>query len=208
MEPERRGNFTNEIYSELEGQVCNPNSQCRGNLMIFFRSKIQDVYVIELEPQRDERGFFSITWDRQKFEEKGLNCNLAQCGISFNKKKGTIRGMHFQVPPHEETKIVRCTRGKIFDVVIDLRPRSSTYKQWISQELTDQNRRMLYIPQGIAHGFQTLEDDTEIFYQISEFYSPQHSRGVRWNDPAFGIHWPLAMSLISKNDMNFPDFRD
>ena len=116
--------------------------------------------------------------------------------------------MHFQVPPHEETKIVRCTRGKIFDVVIDLRPRSSTYKQWTSQELTDQNRRMLYIPQGIAHGFQTLEDDTEIFYQISEFYSPQHSLGVRWNDPAFGINWPLTMSLISKKDMNFPDFRD
>jgi dTDP-4-dehydrorhamnose 3,5-epimerase len=130
-----------------------------------------------------------------------------QCNISFNKKKGTLRGMHYQFP-HAEAKLVRCTMGAIYDVILDLRPDSPTFKQWLAVELTAHNRRMLYIPEGFAHGFQSLEDNAETFYQMSEFYDPEHARGVRWNDPAFGIQWPSEAQLISDRDKNYPDFTE
>jgi dTDP-4-dehydrorhamnose 3,5-epimerase len=163
-------------------------------------------YIIDIEPVTDERGFFARSWCRHEFEKYGLNSNLAQCGISFNKKCGALRGMHYQAKPHEESKVVRCTRGAIYDVIVDLQPESSTFKQWTAVELNAENRRMLYIPPGFAHGFQSLVDDTEVFYQISEFYHPGSARGVRWDDPAFGIQWPPAERIISDKDRQYPDF--
>src|SRR5215211_347747 len=175
--------------------------------MIFIETKLRGAFVIEPERLEDERGFFARTWDRDEFEVHGLNPNLAQCSISFNKRKGTLRGMHYQAAPHEEDKLVRCTRGTIYDVIIDLRPDSPTFTRWVAAELTAENRRMLYLPKGFAHGFQSLRDDTEVFYQISEFYAPESTRGVRWDDPAFGIKWPPSEErVISTRDRRFPDF--
>ena len=174
--------------------------------MKFLQTGIADAYLIEIEPMTDERGFFARSWCRREFERHGLNPDIAQCNISFNKKRGTLRGLHYQVEPYEETKIVRCTSGAIYDVIVDLRPKSSTFKKWIAVELTTENWRMLYIPSGVAHGFQTLVDDTEISYQISEFYHSDSSRGVRWDDPAFGIKWPSADRVISEKDRQYPDF--
>ncbi len=151
--------------------------------MRFQSTTLPGVFILELELRADERGFFARTWCQAEFEAHGLNPRLAQCSVSFNRKKGTLRGMHFQAAPHEECKVVRCTRGAIYDVVIDLRPDSPTRHQWMAAELTAENRRAFYIPEGFAHGFQTLVDDTEVFYQISEFYHPELARGVRWNDP-------------------------
>lgn len=175
--------------------------------LIFSETKLEGAYIIEPEKIEDERGFFARSWDSKVFEKKGLNSKLVQCSISYNKKKGTLRGPHYQIPPYEEDKLVRCTSGKIFDVIIDLRKESKTFKEWLSVELSKENYRMLYIPKGFAHGFQTLEDNTEIFYQISEFHMSEYYRGVRWDDPTFNIEWPLKISVISKKDSSFELFK-
>lgn len=176
--------------------------------MIFTDTKLKGVFIIEIERQEDERGFFARTWDQKKFEEADLNSRIAQCSISFNKKKGTLRGMHYQINPYDETKLVRCTRGKIFDVILDLRPQSTTFKKWIGIELSANNYKILYIPEGFAHGFQTLEDNTEVFYQISQEYMPDFARGIPWNDSMFQIKWPLNVSVISSRDSSFKQFED
>ncbi len=172
--------------------------------MIFIETKLKGAYIIEPEPIEDERGFFARTFCAREFEMHGLNPRLVQCNISYNKKKGTLRGMHYQAAPHAEAKLVRCTRGAIYDVIIDLRPESSTYKEWVAVELTADSYRLLCIPEGFAHGFQTLEDDTEVSYQMSEFYHPENSRGIRWNDPVFGIVWPDDQPFISRKDDEYP----
>lgn len=174
--------------------------------MIFSETKLKGAFLIEPERKEDHRGFFARTWCQQEFEDHGLNSKLVQCSVSFNKKKGTLRGMHFQIAPFGETKLVRCTKGEIFDVIIDLRPNSGTFKKYFSVILNEENRLMLYIPEGFAHGFQTVVDNTEVFYQMGQFYSPEHSSGVRWNDPAFGIEWPPDDRIIIDRDMNYPDF--
>jgi len=174
--------------------------------MIYYETKLKGVFVIELERLEDERGFFARAWCQHEFEEHGLNPRLAQCNISFNNRRGILRGLHYQVAPHAETKLVRCTRGALYDVIVDLRPDSLTFKQWVAVELTADNHRMVYIPEGLTHGFQTLADDTEVFYQMSEFYHPEGVRGVRWNDPAFGIGWPLPDPILSARDRSYPDF--
>lgn len=174
--------------------------------MKFSPTALAGACIIDIEPVPDERGFFARSWCREEFAKHGLNPDLAQCSISFNKKHGTLRGMHYQVKPHEETKVVRCARGAIYDVIVDLRPESSTFRKWIAVELSADNRRMLYIPAGLAHGFQSLTDDTEVFYQISTPYHPESARGVRWNDPAFGIEWPVTERVISDKDRQYPDF--
>ncbi len=174
--------------------------------MRFIETQLPDAFVIEPERLEDERGFFARTWDSREFEAHGLNPGLAQCSISFNKTKGTLRGMHYQVAPHEEAKLVRCTMGAIYDVIVDLRPASPTFRQWIAIELTAPNRKMLYVPEGLAHGFQTLDDSSEVFYQMSEFYHPECARGLRWDDPAFDISWPLPFQIISAQDRSYPDY--
>ena len=175
--------------------------------MIFRETKLKGAFIIEPERLEDERGFFAHTFCQGEFGTHGLNTRFAQCNISFNKRKGTLRGMHYQVAPYEEAKLVRCTMGAIYDVIIDLRPESLTFKQWMAVELTAENRRMLYIPEGFAHGFQTLEGNTEVFYQMSEFYHPECARGVRWDDPAFGIQWPIKEEMIiSSRDLSFDDY--
>lgn len=174
--------------------------------MEIIETKLKGAFVIDPEKLIDKRGFFARTWDKKKFEEMHLNPRIAQCSISFNRKKGTIRGMHFQESPYEEDKLVRCTRGKIYDVIIDIRSNSKTFKQWIGVELSAENYKMLYVPAGFAHGFQTLEDDTEVFYQISEYYHPDCSRGIKWNDEAFVINWPFEPSIISEKDLSFKPF--
>lgn len=174
--------------------------------MIFQETKLQGVFEIHLELRHDERGFFARSWCEKEFAEHGLNPRLVQCNISFNTHKGTLRGMHFQAPPFAEEKLVRCTKGKLYDVVVDLRPQSPSYKKWVGVELSESNRHMLYIPEGCAHGFLTLEKETEIFYQMSEFYNAESARGVRWDDGAFGIQWPEAVKVISERDRTYPDF--
>lgn len=175
--------------------------------MIFKETKLKGAFIIELEKRGDERGFFARAWCKNEFVINGLVSNIAQSNLSFSKKAGTLRGMHYQVAPFEETKLVRCTKGAIYDVIIDLRPSSSTYKQWVAVELTEDNYKMLYVPQGFAHGFQTLTDDVEVFYHVSQFYSPGSERGVRWNDPRFGIKWPhVNIRIISEKDRNWPDY--
>ena len=171
--------------------------------MKFLETKLKDVIIIEPEISEDERGSFYRIWDKKIFQENGLNDNLVQISISFNKKKGTLRGMHFQKKPFEEAKIVRCTKGKIFDVVIDLRPESKTFMSWASFELDSNESKILYIPEGFAHGFQTLEDNTELVYQISNWYSPEHASGLRWDDNKFQINWPIQNPIISKKDLTF-----
>lgn len=174
--------------------------------MIMMETKLNGLYMIEPERLEDNRGFFARIWCEREFKAIGINPKLAQCSISFNRKKGTLRGMHYQDIPYKESKLVRCTMGAVYDVAIDLRPESNTFRQWISMELTAENRKMIYIPEGFAHGFLTLADNTEVFYQISEFYMSEYSRGVRWNDPAFRIHWPDKIAVISDRDQNYPDF--
>jgi len=177
--------------------------------MIFNETKLPGAFIIEVKRLEDERGFFGRSFCRREFEERGLNPFVAQCNISFNRDAGTLRGMHYQATPYAEEKLVRCTRGALYDVIIDLRPESPTFKQWVSLELTEENCRMLYIPKGFAHGFQTLVDETEIFYQMSAFYHPDSSRGVRWNDPAFGIQWPeTERAILSDRDRVWPDYTD
>lgn len=175
--------------------------------MIFRETFLRGAYTIEPEFKEDERGFFARTWCQREFREHGLNASLVQCNISFNRKMGTLRGMHFQRPPYGEAKLVRCTMGAIYDVIIDLRPDSLTFKKWFATELTAENRKMLYIPEGFAHGFITLTDNTEVFYQMSQFYHPEYADGVRWNDPAFNITWPIDVTVISDRDNSYPDFK-
>lgn len=172
--------------------------------MLFEATKLQDAYLIKLQKIEDERGFFARSWCKNEFQAQGLDTNLAQCNISFNRHKGTLRGMHYQSPPHAETKLVRCTRGAIYDVIIDLRPDSPSFLQWIGVTLTPENGDILYIPKGFGHGFQTLTDDAEIFYQMSDFYAPQSAKGVRWDDPLFGIEWPLPPTVLSDKDRALP----
>ncbi len=174
--------------------------------MIFRETDLPGVHEIQIEPRVDERGFFARSWCQNEFESNGLEAKLAQCSISFNARNGTLRGMHFQAAPHQETKLVRCTRGAIYDVVIDLRPHSRTFKQWTGIFLTAARRNMVYVPHGCGHGFLTLEDETEVFYQISEFYNAESSRGVRWNDSAFQIIWPAEVQVISERDRAYPNF--
>jgi dTDP-4-dehydrorhamnose 3,5-epimerase len=175
--------------------------------MIFIETQLKGAFIIKPERLEDERGFFARTWCQREFEAHGLNSRLVQCNISFNKKAGTLRGMHYQAAPYEEAKLVRCTQGAIYDAIIDLRPESPTFKQYTAIVLTAQNRKMLYVPEGFAHGFLTLEDHTEVFYQMSEFYAPEYARGIRWNDPAFNIQWPADVQIISDRDQNLPDFK-
>ena len=175
--------------------------------MIFKETKLPGAFVIEPDQLADQRGFFARTFCRKEFEAHGINALVEQCNISFNKRKGTLRGMHFQVAPFAEAKLVRCTSGSIYDVIIDLRPSSPTFKQYFAAELSAENRAMLFIPEGFAHGFQTLRDDTEVFYQMGRTFSAEHARGVRWNDPAFGIEWPKDERIIIERDRNYPDFR-
>ncbi len=174
--------------------------------MVFTATKLAGAFIIDVERREDQRGFFARTWCQREFEARRLSPRLVQCSISFNKKKGTLRGMHLQSPPHEEAKLVRCTMGAIHDVILDLRPDSPTFGEHVAVALSAENRTTIYVPEGVAHGFQTLEDHTEVFYQMSEFYVPGSERGVRWDDPAFGIPWPAAERTISERDRSYPDF--
>ena len=191
--------------------------------MIFTETRLKGAYLIEPEILEDDRGFFARTFCQDEFKAHGLNPCIVQCNISFNKKKGTLRGMHYQAAPHEEAKLVRCTRGAIYDVIIDLRPQSPTFKQWLAVILTADAPQpynlkplpstfnpppgsQLYIPEGFAHGFQTLEDDTEVFYQMSEFFHPECACGVRWDDSVFGVVWPDESHIISCQDGEYADF--
>jgi len=174
--------------------------------MIFKETKLKGAFVVEIEKLEDGRGFFARSWCETEFAEHGLNPRLVQCNISFNERQGTLRGIHYQAVPYEEAKLVRCTRGAIFDVIIDLRLDSPTLAQWIGIELTAENHRMLYIPEGFAHGFQTLKDNTELTYHVSRFYMPKAEQGVRYNDPAFGIKWPMEVRVISEKDKAWSDY--
>ena len=174
--------------------------------MIFTETGLPGAYIIDLQPIEDSRGFFARSWSASEFSEHGLVTRILQANVSFNKARGTLRGMHRQAQPFAEVKLVRCTRGAIYDVAIDLRPDSPTYLQWTAVELTAGNRRMFYIPEDFAHGFQTLEDDTEVTYQVSQVYTPEAERGIRFDDPAFGIDWPLPVNVISDKDRCWPDF--
>jgi dTDP-4-dehydrorhamnose 3,5-epimerase len=175
--------------------------------VIFTPTGLPDVFVIEPEPAVDERGLFARTWCERELAAQGLSPRLAQCSTSFNKRRGTLRGLHYQVPPFAESKIVRCTRGSIYDVVVDLRPGSPAFTRHVAVVLTADDRKAVYVPPGCAHGFQTLEDETAVLYLISEFYSPEHARGVRWDDPVFAIRWPPGERTLSARDRTYPDFR-
>jgi dTDP-4-dehydrorhamnose 3,5-epimerase len=172
----------------------------------FTETPLRRAFVIELDRLSDERGYFARTFDVAEFAEHGLDAVVVQCNTSFNAQMGTLRGMHYQAEPDGEAKLVRCTRGSIYDVAVDLRPGSETHRQWFGTELSAANGRMLYIPVGMAHGFQTLEDDTEVSYQMSHYYVPEQARGVRFDDPAFGIAWPLPNPIVSERDRQFADF--
>jgi len=174
--------------------------------MKFSETKISGVFEISFEPIHDDRGFFARSWCQDEFASHGLNSHLVQCDISGSRRKGTLRGLHYQLEPFAESKLIRCTRGSIYDVALDLRTSSPTYKSWTSLILSAANHLMLYVPEGCAHGFLTLEDGCEVFYQMSQFYHPEVARGVRWNDPAFGIDWPGKVEVISARDASYPDF--
>jgi dTDP-4-dehydrorhamnose 3,5-epimerase len=174
--------------------------------MIFKETNLSGAFVVDLERFEDERGFFARCWSDEEAAAQGLNPRMVETNLSFNPKEGTLRGMHFQIAPHAQPKLVRCTAGAIYDVIIDLRPESVTFKRWIAVELTAVNHRQLYIPEGFAHGFQTLVDNTEVVYQMSGPYAPESARGVRWNDPLFAIDWPPADRIIIARDQTYPDF--
>ena len=175
--------------------------------MIFTPTKLDGAFVVELERREDERGFFARAWCADEFAEHGLDTSIVQCNVSFNKRCGTLRGLHFQRPPHAEIKLIRCTRGAVFDVIVDLRPASPTYCQWVGIDLTEENGRMIYVPEGFAHGYQTLVDSSETFYQVSAAYAPEAEGGVRWDDPAFAIAWPeVENRIMNERDRSWPDF--
>ncbi len=173
--------------------------------MIFTETRLKGAYSIDIEPHEDARGFFARVWCRKEFEQRGLATDLAQCSVAYNRRKGTLRGMHYQQAPHAEIKLVRCTKGAVYDVIIDLRPESETCRQWVGVDLTEDNHRTLYVPEGFAHGYITLKDDTELFYQMSDFYVPGAGAGVRWNDPVFGIEWPeIGDIMVADKDQTWP----
>ena len=174
--------------------------------MKFIKTKLDGGFVVEVEKSDDERGFFSNIWDKKKFQENNLDVNLTECNIAFTKKKDTIRGLHYQLPPYEGAKLVRCTKGKIWDVTVDLRPTSKTYKQWTSIEMSPDNNKLSYIPEGCAHGYQTLEDNTEVFYLMSQVYNLDYERGVKYSDPTFKISFPHNVTAISKKDASWKPF--
>lgn len=174
--------------------------------MIFTETSLPGAFIIDPEPREDHRGFFARSFCRREFEAHGLNPDIAQCNLSWNHRSGTLRGMHYQLEPAAEAKLVRCTRGAIHDVIVDLRPGSPTYLRHVGVELTAENRRQLYVPPLFAHGYLTLAPDTEVAYQVSEFYTPGAERGIRWNDPALGITWPVAVEVISDKDAGWPPF--
>ena len=174
--------------------------------MRFSETGFKGAFLIAPELAEDDRGFFARTFCQREFSAQGLNTSLVQCNISFNLKKGTLRGLHYQEAPHEETKLVRCTLGAIYDVIVDIRRDSPTFGQWWGVELSASNRLMLYVPEGFAHGFQTFEDNSEVFYQMSSFYAPERARGIRWNDPKLAIRWPHDVTAISDRDNHYPDF--
>lgn len=174
--------------------------------MIFTKTALPGAYVIELDKRQDQRGFFARAWCQKEFAAHGLNPGIVQANLAFSPRRGTLRGLHYQLAPHAEAKLVRCTRGAIYDVIVDLRPDSPTHRRWIGVELTADNRRMLYVPEGFAHGYLTLVDESEVFYQTSQFYAPAFARGVRYDDPAFGIAWPIGIAVISDADRNWPAY--
>jgi dTDP-4-dehydrorhamnose 3,5-epimerase len=175
--------------------------------VIFSETKLPGAFVIDLERRVDDRGFFARAWCAREFADHGLSTEVVQCNVSHNERRGTLRGLHYQVAPHEEVKLVRCTRGALWDVIVDLRSASATYKHWLGVELTAENGRLLYVPPGFAHGYQTLEPDTEAYYQVSAYYAPEAERGARWDDPAFGITWPDPDgAFLSEKDATWPDF--
>jgi dTDP-4-dehydrorhamnose 3,5-epimerase len=174
--------------------------------MIFTEEKLKGAYIIEIERHNDKRGFFARVWCQREFKAYNLMACLVQTNISFSAKIATLRGLHYQVAPYEESKLVRVTKGAIYDVIVDLRPCSPTYKQWMGVELTAENYKMLYVPQNFAHGFLTLDNNTEVTYHVSQFYSPESERGVRYNDPAFGVEWPIEVQVISDKDKSWPDY--
>lgn len=173
--------------------------------MIFTQTPLPGAYMIDIEKRKDARGFFSRTWCQKECENYGLSTAFVQANMNFSEKKGTIRGLHYQQQPFQEIKLVRCTKGAIFDVIIDVRPHSATYGQWVSTLLTGENHRTLYVPEGFAHGYQTLEDDTEVFYPTTQFFTPEVECGIRWDDPAFEIEWPERQSVVvSDKDQSWP----
>ena len=175
--------------------------------MVFSETRLKGAYIIEIEKREDNRGFFARTWCQREFVLHKLNPHVVQSNMSFNIKKGTLRGLHYQAASHAETKLIRCVKGSIYDVIVDLRSDSPTYAQYFSAELSAENYRMLYVPVYFAHGFMTLEDNTEVVYQVSEYYAPESERGIRWNDPAFQIKWPSNVKVISDKDASWPDYR-
>lgn len=182
-------------------EVCCSYSGYQGLRMKFIKTEIKDVLIVEQEKMPDHRGFFARTFCINEFAEKGIDFTIVQCSVSHNKKRGTLRGMHFQKKPHEEAKIVSCIKGRIYDVVVDLRSESTSYKRWVAVELNENNNRSLYIPKGCAHGFQTLSDDAVVYYQMNEFYHPESSAGIVYNDPSLQIDWPLEEKIISEKDL-------
>jgi dTDP-4-dehydrorhamnose 3,5-epimerase len=172
----------------------------------FVETAIPDVWIVEIEPHQDDRGFFARTWCEREAASRGIAFGTVQCNISFNRRRGTLRGMHYQAAPSAEQKLVRCTRGSLVDVAVDIRRSSPTFGRYVSVELSAENRRTLYIPKGCAHGFLTLEDETEVFYQMSAYHTPDAGRGFRWNDPEFRIQWPIEIAVIAERDRGYPDF--
>lgn len=167
---------------------------------------IPGAYLIDMDPIRDHRGYFARAYCRRELAAVGIEADIVQCSVSHNERRATLRGIHFQKAPHAESKIIRCTRGAVYDVIVDLRPESPAFRRWLSFELSADNGRSLFIPPGLAHGFQTLSDNTEVFYMMTEFHNLEAVGGVRWNDPAFGIAWPIGDPILSERDANFPDF--
>ena len=176
--------------------------------MKFTETKLKGAFIVEIEKIADDRGFFGRSWCLKEFEARGLTSRVVQTNVSSNRKKATLRGMHYQIAPYQESKLIRCTRGAIYDVIIDLRPESPTYKKWTGVELTADNYGLFFVPEDFAHGFITLVDNTEITYQVSQFYTPGSEKGIRFNDPAFNIQWPLEVSVISEKDRTWPDYMD
>ena len=172
--------------------------------MKFSPTTLAGAWIVDPAPIEDERGFFARSFCQEEFRDHGLDHTVAQCNVSFNRKRGTLRGLHFQTPPHEEAKLVRCTRGAIWDVIVDIRADSPTRYRWFAAELNAENRRALHVPRGFAHGFQTLADDSEVLYQMSEFYHPESAHGLRWDDPALAIKWPIADPVVSERDKSYP----
>jgi dTDP-4-dehydrorhamnose 3,5-epimerase len=175
--------------------------------MILRPQKLEGAFLVEIEPAEDHRGFYALSFSAREFRDHGLTASFVEGGISYNARRGTVRGMHMQLAPHAQAKLVRCTRGAIHDVIIDLRTGSPTHGQWLAVDISASDRKALYVPEGFAHGFQTLEDDVEVTYRLSDYYDPEAEYGVRWNDPRFGIEWPIDQVVISERDRGFDDFR-